>query len=426
MRRLMQVVVLCALLGNSANATQRLIVRETAGQLILNLTCALLGCNVIEGLQDPAGQLFLIGVPDFLNLEAFIQTLLSVTGIADVEIDQISSVLQSAPPIPPSLYDTSPVLYYGTTVWEGYVTQPAAQIVGISNAQSTFGVTGEGIVAVIDTGVDPNQPVLQPVLVPGYDFTRNVQGGSELLDINLSTYPVVNGVPPVFTNNYSAAEVSQSTVSVVDNRQYAAFGHGTMVSGVIHLVAPLAQIMPLKAFQASGYGYTSDILRAIYWAVGHHARVINMSFSMSQSSLELELALDYATTVGTICVASAGNQSSPVPVYPAGYKNVIGVASTDNSDIRSTFSNYGSWVWLAAPGEGIITTYPWGTYAAVWGTSFSAPLVSGTVSLLLQERRDLSQATAAAAVAHAKTLGADLGHGRLDIVQALQAAISEW
>jgi subtilisin family serine protease len=424
MRRFLPLVALCALLGGSADATQRVIVRDTLGQAALNTTCALLGCNVLEGLGDPTGQVFLIGVPDTANLTTFLQMLLSLTGIADAEVDRLLSLLQSTPPVPTSLYDSSPDSYYGTTVWDGYLTQPAAQILAISSEQSTYGFSGTGIVAVIDTGVDPNQPVLQPVLVPGYDFTRNTQGGSELPDISQSVSPVVSGVPPNYVSSYAAAVLDESTVSVVDNEQYAAFGHGTMVAGVIHLAAPTTQIMPLKAFQANGDGYTSDILRAIYWAVHNGARVINMSFSATQSSSELEKALDYATGAGTICVAAAGNDSSSTPVYPAGYTNVISVASTDNNDVLSTFSNYGTWVWLAAPGEGIVTTYPWNTYAAAWGTSFSAPFVSGTVSLMLQAQGNLSQANAANAVAYAKPIGSSVAHGRLEIVQAVQAAIA--
>ncbi|MBV9743638.1 MAG: S8 family serine peptidase [Acidobacteriia bacterium] len=420
MRRFFQLLLLCALLGASANATQRLIVRSNAGQLALNIACPLLGCNVIEAIGDPTSQVFLLGVPDSANLPVIIQALLSVTGIVDVEVDQLASILQSSPAIPQSMYNTTPVSYFGSTVWQGYVTQPAATIVGIPNAQSSYGVTGTGIVAVIDTGVDPMQPVLQPVLIPGYDFTRNSPGGSELPDVPLTSLPIVNGIAPVFISSRSAAGVDESTVSVIDNPQYAQFGHGTMVAGVIHLVAPRAFLMPLKAFQANGYGYTSDILRAIYYAVSHGARVLNMSFSMQQWSLELGLALDYANTVGAICVASAGNSSSSSAVYPAAYSNVIAVASTDNYDNRSSFSNYGSWVWVAAPGEGVVTTYPWGAYAAVWGTSFSAPLVSGTVSLLLQTRWNLSQSDAANAVAHASPTGPGLGNGRLAIIQAIQ------
>jgi thermitase len=382
-------------------------------------------CNVIESLGDPKDQFFLLGVSDTVNLTSLIQTLLSITGIADAEVDTVVSVLQSTPPIPQSLYNNTPVSYFGTTVWQGYVTQPAAQIVENATAQSTYNVSGAGIVAVIDTGVDPNQGVLQPVLVSGYDFTRNTPGGSEMPDAPASTPPAA-ATPASFVNSYAAATVAEGTDWVIDptHPQYAAFGHGTMVSGVVHLVAPTASIMPLKAFQATGNGYTSDIIRAIYWGVLHNARVINMSFSAPQPSFAVQLALNYATSVGAICVASAGNDSSSSPVYPAAYGNIIGVASTSNSDVLSTFSNYGSWVWLAAPGEGIVTTYPWSTYAAAWGTSFSAPFVSGTISLLIQKDSWLSQMAAANAVGNATPVGSGLGHGRLDIVQALQSISS--
>jgi hypothetical protein len=100
----------------------------------------------------------------------------------------------------------------------------------------------------------------------------------------------------------------------------------------------------------------------------------------------------------------------------------MGIASTGDLDGRSSFSNFGeAIVWVAAPGEAIITTYPFNTYSAGWGTSFSAPLVSGTASLLPDKRANSTQVEAAAAVAHALPIGPDMGKGRLDIVQALQA-----
>ena len=110
-------------------------------------------------------------------------------------------------------------------------------------------------------------------------------------------------------------------------------------------------------------------------------------------------------------------------VYPAGYSGtVMGVASTSNSDTLSTFSNYGqNLVWLGAPGEAIVTLYPYGTYAATWGTSFSAPFVAGAAALLLDVQSICTEPQAAQALSHARYINSDLGNGRLDLYQAVQA-----
>jgi len=117
---------------------------------------------------------------------------------------------------------------------------------------------------VIDTGVDPTNPVLQNLLVSGYDFTRNTNGGSEKSDV--STSPDLSQSQTAQVNQRTVAVLDQRTVAVLDGSQYSAFGHGTMTAGIVHLVAPQAKIMPLKSFNANGTGYDSDILRAIYYA----------------------------------------------------------------------------------------------------------------------------------------------------------------
>ena len=426
----------CGLCGSPAAADNRVIVRTTLGLQGLQAFCnglpVLQSCTVVEGLDGPLNQLFLVTTP--VDLTTFLNLLSGTVGIVDAEADQLLSLvggLNQVTTPPAGLSDTTPVSYSGSTVWNGYANQPAAQIVRVSQARTTCGisscppgfqVTGRGIVADIDTGVDPNHPALKPVLLPGYDFTRNRPGGSEMTDFT-GTPPSGNTTNIANVNQSTAAVLDQSTAAVLDTSQYAAFGHGTMVMGVIHLVAPSAQLMPLKAFSSDGTGYLSNILHAAYYGVQNGANVVNMSFDTKTNSLEFSKAMDYANQNSVICAASAGNDGMQEIVYPAAYQNdVMGVASTSDTDMRSSFSNYGgSIVWVAAPGEAIISTYPFSTYASGWGTSFSAPFVSGAGALLLNLDRSTNESKAAAAVAHAVPVGAGMGNGRLDLVQALQS-----
>ena len=423
------------------------IVRTTLGLQGLQALCLANSCTVVSTPLDGAlGQLFL--VTTLLDPATLASTLSALPGIVDAEVNQLLNLiggLNVVPtPISPTLMqDRSSVPYPASsttqTAWNSYVNQPAASIVGVQNAQKAFSATGTGIVADIDTGVDPTHPVLQPVLVPGdgYDFTRNQPGGSELNDLSPCPFPSTSPCTPppcsstacpspAQVNQSSAAILDQSSAAILDgNSQYKAFGHGTMVMGIIHLVAPTAMLMPLKAFHSDGTASLSDILRAIYYGVQNNANVINMSFDTKTSSLELQTALDYANQHGVICAASSGNdgQGPPLLVYPAALQSdVMGVASTSDQDTPSSFTNYGNAiVWVAAPGESIVSTYPFDTYAAGWGTSFSAPFVSGGAALLHDMQAAISESGAATAVANAVPLNPNWGlnHGRLDLVMTL-------
>ncbi len=419
------VLVFFGLWSSPAAADNRFIVRAPSGLPYLQQVCLVLGCNVSGGLDGSLGRLFLVTAPDFIDPNAFLQALRSQPGITHVELDALLKVMQATAAAPPSaLSDNAPVNYFGATVIHGYVSQPAITIIRQPDTQTTFSVSGAGTVAIIDTGVDPTHPVLQSVLVSGYDFTRNIAGSaSELADVSQTS--IGSGASPVMVNQSTAAVLDQTSALNLQQPQYQAFGHGTMVSGIIHLVAPTALIMPLKAFKADGTGYLLDVLRAIYFAVQSGAKVINMSFSFSTYSHEAASALKFATRHQVICVASAGNDGKEEIVYPASLSNVMGVASTTNSDTLSTFSNYGEdLVWVGAPGEGIITTYPFGTFGAGWGTSFSSPFVSGAAALLLSVSPSFNESSAERSLAHAVWITPDLGNGRLDLYQAVGAPLT--
>ena len=291
-------------LGSSLNTLTSpkpgVIVRTNLGPSGLQLVCLLHGCSVVGNLDGNIGQVFLVRPVNGLLPNLLANVLRLVTGILDAEPDQVLNIppnptapdTSNAPPA--GLWDTTPVNYYGAMVTDGYVNQPAAQIVQIPQAHSNFNVSGAGIVADIDTGVDPNHPALQGVLLQGYDFTRNQPGGSEMNDVSMTAPPPCDSCSAAYVNQHTAAMLDQHTAHMLDGNGYEAFGHGTMVLGVVHLVAPTAKLLPLKAFGPDGNGSLSNIIAAVYYAVQNHANVINMSFDLTQSSTELSDAINYA------------------------------------------------------------------------------------------------------------------------------------
>ena len=125
----------------------------------------------------------------------------------------------------------------------------------------------------------PEQPsATAPVTMPGYDFTRDQAGfAPELADLDQSAVAILN----------------QSTVAILDaGKLPCSFGLGTMVAGLVHLVAPMARIMPLKAFRADGSADISNIVRANNYAVDHNVKVINMGFSAATRSSAVTAAVN--------------------------------------------------------------------------------------------------------------------------------------
>jgi len=350
-------------------------------------------------------------------------------GVPELSGATVASLTQSSTSILDGLPGRTVVNYFGSPVASNYVQQPATVITRQHDLQAGSNLTGSGItVAVIDTGVDPSHPALASSLLAGYNFINEAVVPSELLDLppdvaaalSQSSTSILDGQNLVQLNAFTVAILSQSSTSILDGAPNA-FGHGTMTAGLVHLVAPGARIMPLKAFGGDGSSDLFNILRAIYYAVDHGANVINMSFEIAQGSPSLQAAIQYALSKNVVVVAASGNDGQQILVYPAAYNSVVGVGSTSNTDSKSAFTNFGTnTVFIAAPGEGVVTTYPGGNYAAGWGTSFSTPLVAGEAALILQARPTYKPGDVANAISRAVAIP-QMGHGRIDLCQALSS-----
>lgn len=170
-------------------------------------------------------------------------------------------------------------------------------------------------------------------------------------------------------------------------------GHGTFIAGIagaetnnitgVAGAAPNVKLLNLRAFDPGGYGEEDDVAAAVLYAVQAGAKVINMSFGDNSFSLVLRDVIRYAYSQNVVMVGSSGNSGSSAPHYPSGYSEVICVGNSTEQDFVAPSSNWGSTLDLVAPGSIILTTARNNNYAAISGTSASAPFVSATAALVL-------------------------------------------
>lgn len=204
------------------------------------------------------------------------------------------------------------------------------------------------------------------------------------------------------------AEVNFTTSPTEDDN----YGHGTHVAGTaaantnnligVAGVGYNSSLMNVKVLGDDGYGPYSWIAAGITWAADNGADIINMSLGNNIKSSTLEDAVNYAWDQGLVIVAAAGNSANPSKTYPAYYENCIAVAATNNNDVKASFSSYGSWVDVAAPGENVYSTFPDHPFylQAVYkrsnnydfgsGTSMSTPHVAGVAALVWAQEPALS------------------------------------
>lgn len=202
-----------------------------------------------------------------------------------------------------------------------------------------------------------------------------------ILDTGIeNTHPDLSGKVAVSANFTDSATISDL------------FGHGTHVAGIaaaatnnINGVAGAGYNTVLlngKVLGDDGSGYYSWIAKGIIWAADQGAQVINISLGGPSSSIVLKDAVDYAWNKGSVVVAAAGNFGNSNPQYPGYYQNVIAVGATDNNDVKASFSTYGRWVDVSAPGVNIYSTYKENSYGYLSGTSMATPFAAGISALI--------------------------------------------
>ena len=325
------------------------------------------------------------------------------------ELDKTLADLRSDPSVisvePESQVKSLSSPPYFTSQW-GLTTVDSASVSGSTQ--------GSGIlVAVIDSGVDANNPDLSGRVIDGVDYR---DGFSYL---NYETYLIDNCV------SYTDADYSgtgRTKPEHADFGKYDPNGHGTHVAGIIasngigvKSVAPQARIMPVRVLSDKGTGDMSDVACGVIYAANNGAHVINMSLGSDEDSPALRAAVAYAITKDVVVVAASGNDgTSGVPLYPASLPDVIGVGAISNNagQTIASFSNRGDLVDVVAPGVGIWSTcsaayFTWtdakdgpqqspcknfdgdSMYESLSGTSMATPFVAGLAALILSIDQNL-------------------------------------
>ena len=249
------------------------------------------------------------------------------------------------------------------------------------------------VAAILDTGVDADHPDLAGQLVPGWNM---------------------------YDDNSDTSDV---------------YGHGTMVAGVVGAVANNgigvtsiawnAQIMPVRISRPDGWATTSTIAAGLVWAADHGADVANISYGVSGSSA-VKSAAEYMRSHNGVVVVSAGNGGAYVATPPS--SAMISVSATNSADTMTSWSTYGEFVDVSAPGVGIWTTSNGGGYSAPSGTSFSSPITAAVVALMMAANPSLSSSQLEDLLLQTAddlgTEGFDIfyGYGRVNAAAAVELA----
>jgi subtilisin family serine protease len=267
---------------------------------------------------------------------------------------------------------------------------------------------GAGVtVAIVDTGVQENDPTDANTDQPDFALGQVLPG-----QVFLNQQP---GVPGGQTDD---------------------FGHGTHVAGIvgaqanngigIHGAAPGVAILPVKVLDNTGSGFNSDVAKGIQWAADNGADVINLSLGGPVGSSAEQVAIQNARAAGAVVVAAAGNecQTGNQVQYPGAFPEVIAVGALEQDGDKATFSSTGSYLDLAAPGVGILSTLNTGSFDNKSGTSMATPYVAAAAALVRAQHGLSAIGVCNQLIRTADDLGASgfdtsFGHGLVDPLEAV-------
>ena len=354
-------------------ATGHILVKPKAGVRNQDFAAALSKAGAGERTRLHATKIEMVSVPPHAE-KAMVQALSRNPHIEFAELDEL---------VPHAAIDANDTYY--NRAWH---------LQTLNAPQAWPRSLGTGVVvAVLDTGVDPDHPDLTGQLVPGWN---------------------------AYSNNADSSDV---------------YGHGTKVAGVVAAasnngigvtsLAWNAKVMPVRVSKDNGYAYFSTIASGITWAADHGADVVNISYYVSDSDT-VQDAARYMRSRGGVVVSSAGNNGSILNAPDT--DAIITVGATDSGDNLTSWSNYGNSVDVTAPGSSIWSTRDGGSYGSVSGTSFSSPLTAAVVALVMAADPSLTPDEIENIITGSSVdLGSPgrdryFGHGRVDAAAAVAAA----